>query len=176
RPDIPMVRDFAAALASEHPGSYYREKNYGDSSPGSIGVKQIITIHRYISSEWKYVNDPMFVNQDYYSPAHRTLAAGLAGDCDDYAVLMAASIEAVGGKTRIMAGSCAEGGHAWPEVYIGAKDAWKEALREIGLVYPGRTIQYLTDGSGKYWLTLDWQLGRYSCGSNAHVIYQSDRR
>ncbi len=176
RPDIPMVRDFAAVLASEHPGSYYRGKTYGNPSPGSIGVKQIITIHRYISGNWKYVNDPMFVNQDYYSPAHRTLAAGLAGDCDDYAVLTAASIEAIGGKTRIMAGSCDEGGHAWPEVYIGARDAWNEAIRVIGSVYPGRTIQYLTDSSGEYWLTLDWQLGRYSCGGSAHVIYQSDWR
>jgi len=176
RPDIPMVRDFAAALASENPGSYYRGKSYGNPSPGSIGVKQIITIHRYISGNWKYVNDPMFVSRDYYSPAHRTIAAGLAGDCDDYAVLIAACIEAVGGKTRIMAGSCAEGGHAWPEVYIGGKDTWNEAMREIGSAYPGRTIQYLTDSSGEYWLCLDWQLGHYSCGGSAHVIYQSDRR
>ncbi len=176
QPDLPIVRDFAAALAAETPGSYYRSSSYGNPSPGPIGVQQIITIHRYISGEWKYVNDPMFVDRDYYSPAGRTLEAGLAGDCDDFAILTAAAIEAIGGKTRIMGGSCAEGGHAWPEVYIGNRTAWKEALEVVGNAYPGRIIQSLSDSSGDYWLCLDWQLGIYSCGENPEVLYQSEWR
>jgi hypothetical protein len=176
QPDIPVVRDFAAALAADFPGSFYSSHSYGDPSPGSIGMKQIINIHRYISSEWKYVNDPMFVNGDYYSPAGRTIATGLAGDCDDYAILTASAIEAIGGKTRIMGGSCAEGGHAWPEVYIGGPTAWNEAMQVISTEYPGRRIRRILDDSGRYWLSLDWQLGIYSCGGASKVLYQSDRR
>jgi len=176
QPDLPVVRDFAAALAAESPGSFYRSSSFGDPSPGTTGIKQIITIHRYISGEWKYVNDPMFVDRDYYSPAGRTISTGLAGDCDDYAILMASAIEAIGGKTRIMGGSCSEGGHAWPEVYIGKKAAWNEAMRVVAAAYPGRSIQYLRDDSSDYWLCLDWQLGIYSCGGSSEVLYQSEWR
>jgi len=176
QPDLPVVRDFAAALAAESPGSFYRSRSFGDPSPGTIGMKQIITIHRYISGEWKYVNDPMFVDRDYYSPAGRTISTGLAGDCDDYAILTASAIEAIGGKTRIMSGSCSEGGHAWPEVYIGERSAWNEAMRVVDAEYPGRKIQYIRDDSGEYWLCLDWQLGIYSCGGSPEVRYQSEWR
>jgi hypothetical protein len=170
-PDLPMVRDFAAALASKTPGSYYRDD--GDRwAAGPDGVKQIIGIHRYISGEWKYVNDPAQTVHDYNSPAHRTLAVGLAGDCDDYAILVSSSIEAIGGKTRIMGGGCSGGAHAWPEVYIGSRTAFNEAFAIISREYPGRKIQYSTDSIGGCWLPLDWQLGVYSCGENPEVIYQ----
>lgn len=101
----PCVRDFAVKLASSHPGSYYR---YGGAnpSPGRDGIYQIIAVHRYVSTQWKYVNDPLSTVHDYYSPADRTIAAGLAGDCDDFAVLLAASIEAIGGRVRILGGTC----------------------------------------------------------------------
>jgi hypothetical protein len=171
RPEMPMVRDFAVALASSFPGSYYR--NDGDPYGVSFeGMKQIIAIHGYISGEWKYVNDPTSIGADYYSPAHRTIAAGLAGDCDDFSILVSSAIEAVGGKTRIMGGSCSGGYHAWPEVYIGSKAAFNDAMKIIAGAYPGRTIQYTTDTAGGHWLCLDWQLGTYSCGKSAHVLYQ----
>lgn len=171
RPDAPIVRDFAVALASSAPGSYYRGD--GDRfAVGSDGMKQIIAIHGFISDEWKYVNDPASIGADFYSPAHRTVAAGLAGDCDDFAVLVSSAIEAVGGKTRIMGGSCAEGHHAWPEVYIGKGAAFNEAMKVVHRAYPGRTISYMTDSSGGHWLCLDWQLGIYSCGGSSRVLYQ----
>jgi predicted transglutaminase-like cysteine proteinase len=171
RPAMPLVRDFAVALASSYPGSYYRNDGdpYGVSTEG---MKQIIAIHSYISGEWKYVNDPTSIGADYYSPAHRTIAAGLAGDCDDFSVLVSSAIEAVGGKTRIMGGSCSGGYHAWPEVYIGNRAAFSNAMKVISRAYPGRTIQYMTDSSGGHWLCLDWQLGTYSCGDSPHVMYQ----
>ena len=170
-PDAPIVRDFAVVLASKVPGSYYRDD--GDKyAAGKNGVKQIIAIHNYISTEWKYVNDPVSIGSDYYSPAHRTIAAGLAGDCDDFSVLVSSAIEAVGGKTRIMGGSCSGGYHAWTEVYIGSKGAFNEAVQIISRTYPGRKVGYMTDIAGGYWLCLDWQLGEYSCGNDAHVLYQ----
>jgi len=67
RPEVPCVRDFAVTLAKESPGSYYRAGSR--SSPGKEGIGQIFTIHRYLSGNWKYINDPLFVSKDYYSPA-----------------------------------------------------------------------------------------------------------
>ncbi len=171
RRDSPCVRDFAVKLASSSPGSYYRGGS--DASPGRTGIEQIISVHRYISAEWKYVNDPLFAGRDYYSPADRTLAAGLAGDCDDFAILLASSIEAIGGKARILGGDCNSGAHAWAEVYIGSSDAWKDTLNILKISYPGISVSYIDGGS--YWLSLDWQIGAYSCGNNPVLLYESGK-
>lgn len=167
----PCVRDFAVRLASSHPGSYYVP---GSSVPipGADGIAQIIAVHRYISTQWKYVNDPLSTVQDYYSPADRTIAAGLAGDCDDFAILMAASIEAIGGKARILGGTCSEGAHAWCEVYIGDEHSWNRAVKIITSEYPGIRIQHTVPRNSRdYWLSLDWKIGEYSCGGSPVVLY-----
>lgn len=174
RRDSPCVRDFAVKLASSSPGSYYRGGS--DASPGKTGIEQIIAIHRYISGEWKYVNDPLFASIDYYSPADRTLAVGLAGDCDDFAILLASCIEAIGGKARILGGSCNAGAHAWAEVYIGSSDAWKDTLNILKNSYPGISVSYIDGGTSTgYWLSLDWQIASYSCGNNPVLLYESGK-
>jgi len=166
RPSSPIVRDFAVKLASAYPGTYYRS-SYNNPSPGRQGIKQIKAIHQYIASEWAYINDPLFEKSDYYSPADRTIALGLAGDCDDYAILMASCIEAIGGRARILYGTCSEGAHAWAEVYIGNQAAWNEAVAIVG------KSSCLSPDGGGYWLCLDWQMGTYSCGNSPRYLYES---
>jgi Transglutaminase-like superfamily len=173
RSSSPRVRDFAVKIASSNPGSYYRYSN-GSPVPGTAGIRQILAIHRYIASQWRYVNDPLFAPDDYYSPADRTIALGLAGDCDDFAVLAAASIEAIGGRTRILRGICTEGAHAWCEVYIGGAEAWRETLAILQERFPGRPISFISPREpNDYWLCLDWQVGIYSCGEDPLYLYQS---
>ncbi|MBF9018475.1 MULTISPECIES: transglutaminase-like domain-containing protein [unclassified Oceanispirochaeta] len=172
RPAKPCVRDFAVSLASEFPGPYSSGGVLGQ--PGPEGLAQLITIHRYVSNQWKYVNDPLFVDNDYYSPADRTLALGIAGDCDDFAILMASLIEAVGGRTRIVHGSCSSGYHAWAEVFIGSKSNWELTMTKLQDFYPGMFIRRVyMDSSGHYWLSLDWQIGSYSCGNDPELRYES---
>jgi predicted transglutaminase-like cysteine proteinase len=172
RPGLPCVRDFAVTLAAEHPGSFYRD--IGRAIPGEAGMHQIIAIHRAISTSWKYVNDPLFDARDYYSPADRSIALGLAGDCDDYAILMASAIEAVGGRARILGGSCAEGGHAWAEVYIGAKADWERMQRIMRADGAGIIKGWISpSGPMDYWLSLDWVMGELSCAGEARILYQS---
>jgi transglutaminase-like putative cysteine protease len=172
RPSVPRVRDFAVELAAEAPGPYHRTTAM--QMPGGRGVRQILAIHRYVSAEWKYVNDPVVARTDYFSPADRTIAAGFAGDCDDFAVLLASAVEAIGGRARIMHGTCESGGHAWTEAYIGDRSAWREAQKILARAYPGRRIEYFTPRSARdYWLSLDWQVGTYSCGEQATVEYVS---
>ena len=175
RSSSPRVRDFAVNLAAFFPGTYYRFSS-ANPMPTREGMKQILTIHQYISGKWRYVNDPLFKSTDYYSPADRTIALGLAGDCDDFAILLASCIEAIGGKTRILHGTCGTGAHAWCEAYIGDADVWGEAMAEVNRFYPGLSVSYLTPLSGSdYWLCLDWQVGTYSCGNNPVYLYESSR-
>jgi len=172
RPSVPLVRDFAVELAGEAPGSYHRSTAM--RMPGATGIRQVIAVHRYASAQWKYVNDPVVARTDYYSPADRTIAAGFAGDCDDFAVLLASAVEAIGGRARIMHGRCESGAHAWAEAYVGDRSAWRTAQKVLERAYPGRRIEYFTPhNASDYWLSLDWQVGTYSCGEQATVQYVS---
>ncbi|ORC37390.1 hypothetical protein B4O97_04150 [Marispirochaeta aestuarii] len=176
RPASPVVRDFAVRLASAHPGSFSRFSG-GYPSPGPEGIAQILSIHRYIAAEWKYISDPLSSGTDYYSPADRTIALGLSGDCDDFAVLLASCIEAIGGRARILHGSCSDGAHAWAEAYIGSVAAWNETVSITRKFYPGRSVSYLEPRSADdYWLCLDWQAGIYSCGENPGYMYETQGR
>ena len=63
---------------------------------------------------------------DYFAYANETLKVGEkancvdVGDCDDFAILMSALIESIGGTTRvILAHNNSTGGHAFAEVYLG---------------------------------------------------------
>lgn len=172
RPSVPLVRDFAVELAGEAAGPYHRSSAM--RMPGATGIRQVLAVHRYASAQWRYVNDPVVARSDYYSPADRTIAAGFAGDCDDFAVLLASAVEAIGGRARIMHGRCESGGHAWAEAYVGDRSAWRTVQKVLEHAYPGRRIEYFTPRNARdYWLSLDWQVGTYSCGEQASVQYVS---
>ncbi len=172
RPAIPLVRDLAAGIAAEHAGSFYATAH--NEYPGESGIRQVIAIHRYAMGRWRYVNDPLYIRSDYHSPPERTIAAGFVGDCDDFAVLIASMVEAVGGTVRILHGECDGGAHAWAEVLIGdarSRSALEPVLEQA---FPGRRMQFLpADQRGEYWLSLDWELGLYSCGERPQLHYVS---
>ena len=172
--DAPCVRDFAVHLASKMHGSYHREGR-PDGIPGETGIQQVLSIHTYLASAWKYVNDPTIAWQDYNSPADRTIALGLAGDCDDFAVVVAACVEAIGGIARIVHGECAGGGHAWAEVLVGGDHEWSSAVVVVRDFFGdrSRSVAGLKDSAGNSWLSLDWRLGEYSCSDrNIAVAFQ----
>ncbi|MCX7025334.1 MAG: hypothetical protein NT080_12060 [Spirochaetes bacterium] len=158
----PAIRDFAVGIAKSSPGAF--DDPQGSRRPTGAGLRQVALIHGAISSSWKYVSDPGVNWTEYVSPARRTLALGLAGDCDDFAVLVASCVQAVGGKVRIMHGYDARGGHAWAELWIGDEAASIAASGALSRVV-GRTaasIAFDRDGSGGRWLVLDWRLGEFS--------------
>lgn len=172
RPAVPLVRDLAAGLAGEHPGSYYADGR--SPYPGETGLLQVLSIHRYVMGRWRYVNDPLYIRSNYHSPADRTIGAGFVGDCDDFAVLIASMVEAVGGTVRILHGTCEGGAHAWAEVLLGNAQARSRLEPVLQRAFPGRRVQFLqADTRGNYWLSLDWEVGRYSCGDNPVLQYVS---
>ena len=109
---------------------------------------------------------------DYVSPADRTIAINLKGDCDDFSVLMASSIEAIGGRVRLVAGNCERGGHAWCELYVGTEKQKEDVRRFLTNYYGGKAeyMKFTKDNNQKYWLVVDWQMGELTCGDSIEEI------
>lgn len=162
QPRDPAVRDYAVRLASGSPGPF--DEPQGSRLPTDTGLGQAYRIHAALSSSWKYVSDPAVSWSDYASPARRTLALGLAGDCDDFAILVASCVQAVGGRTRIVHGYTDRSGHAWAELWMGDGERGRAALARAGRAAgrPGWTPAHSTDGRGGTWLVLDWRFGELS--------------
>ncbi|WMX15623.1 MULTISPECIES: transglutaminase domain-containing protein [unclassified Aureispira] len=174
-PNQPCVRDFAVSLVKEKQGAYYDRMM---ALPGKEGLQQICAMHKYLASSWKYISDPTMIRNDYYSPANRTIALGLAGDCDDFSILNASCVEAIGGISRIMGGFCSGGGHAWAEVLIGGKPEWERAVKIIRQEYNDqyKKLEPNIDEEGLYWLSLDWHMGEFTCNdrpSKMMTLYTS---
>jgi len=152
-PTTPIVRDYAVNLAKKYPGPY--------------SVAQICAIWYHLKENWRYVNDPR--SKEYLAPASETIKVGLAGDCDDFAILMASLIEAIGGSARVVIAQGKSGAHAYCEVYmasneqgsqvvinsIATRDFFKKLFSELRIVSNHR-FHYHKDSAGGCWLNLDW--------------------
>ncbi len=138
-------------------------------APGPLNVDQICYIYKYLRENWEYVSDPRGI--DYISSGNNTITlaekiaarqnksvAG-AGDCDDYSVLTASLIEAIGGATRVVLAYGGGEGHAYAEVYLGDIDSnstkailnWLKSKYDCDLVYG-----HLLEENRTFWLNLDW--------------------
>ncbi len=160
QPFDPNVRDFAVKAASSSPGAFDRPQ--GSFSPTVEGIRQAALVHAAVSGSWKYVSDPGVDWGDYVSPAKRSLALGLAGDCDDFAVMVASCEEAIGGKARIVHGYTSKEGHAWAELWLGDSRNAALVLNALSTM-SGRPVSSIAvDGAERDWLVLDWRLGEYS--------------
>ncbi len=162
QPRDPAVRDYAVRLAAGSPGVF--DAPQGSRFPTDSGLGQAYRIHVALSSSWKYVSDPAVSWSDYASPARRTLALGLAGDCDDFAILVASCIQAVGGRTRIVHGFTQRAGHAWAELWLGEGERGRSALARAARAAgrPGWTPAHSMDAKDGVWLVLDWKFGELS--------------
>ncbi len=131
--------------------------------PGGCNIDQISEIYRAVRGGWRYVSDPR--GPDYFSSADLTIRNGKEansigmGDCDDFAILMAALIESIGGTTRIKFVVYGLTGHAYAEVYLGqAEDPQVDEMIEW-LKDEYNTDKIYKDfdlSSDEVWLNLDW--------------------
>ena len=154
--NLPYTKTFANKLASKSAGSY----NFG----------QVCEIFDYCYNKWSYVNDPADI--EYVARASESIAASLSGDCDDFAVLMASCIIAIGGRPCINVGYNSSGGHAFTEVDISQWDE-SEVINEVKRRFSAYNISSLsTRRDGEHlWLNLDWQASYpggeyYDCSSS----------
>ncbi len=149
--DNPITRKKAVTIAADCPGDHT--------------IDQICSIYEYVKDGWHYVPDPRGI--DYFFAASESLEIGEeadcagAGDCDDFAILMATLIESIGGTTRIVLADNVSGAHAYTEVYLGRIDGADQKVEDIvdwlKEHYATKNIFVHINSENKdVWLNLDW--------------------
>ncbi len=174
----PVVRNFAVQQTTEEPFSTFGSQQYSDDL---MNIVHAFAVFKAINSNWKYVHDPN--GFEYNSKASETIQnrsnGKFTGDCDDHAILMAACVQAVGAKARIVLSSDHEICHAYPELYLGSYNNTITAFYFIEKLFPeyrgSQEFHYYKDDNGDYWLNLDYTEpypgGRFLQDSIMSIIY-----
>jgi hypothetical protein len=147
----PIVRNAAARVAA--------------GEQGSFSVEQVAAVWSHVRGQWRYVNDPQ--GSEYFALASETIDNSFVGDCDDFAIVVASMITAIGGRTRIVMMNGPEGGHAYPEVCLEAEaedvrarlDTHYRALTDREFRQRVNGIHFRPAGDCRLWLNLDWNAG-----------------
>lgn len=144
----PKVRNFALYCVNKH------FKKEAKLQPENRKYIQYFAVFTEINSRWNYVNDPK--TDEYFANASESLTY-FSGDCDDHAILMAATIKSIGGTMRLIH----TGRHMYPELLIGkAKD-----LEQVVYIIKNELFKNLTKGKvlfihrdedDKIWLNMDY--------------------
>ena len=143
----PKVRNFALYATTKH---FKDIRGFKENRK----LIQCFAVFKEIRNNWNYVNDPK--GREYIAYASESLQH-FSGDCDDHAILMAASIKAIGGTPRIIH----TGGHLYPEMLIGNKNDLETAIYLIKEELftqesHNQQIHYHIDERGQIWLNLDY--------------------
>ena len=157
----PKVRDYSVSIAVK----YFQENMHLSKNRRWV---QFFSVFKEIYGKWKYVYDPK--NEDYYSKASNTLDQleyddFFKGDCDDYSIMMAAAIKAIGGEVRLVRTVVEQNGqqigHMYPEVKFGDAKDLEIVVYLIKNIYfqeesKGKSIFYYQDSKGLMWLNFDY--------------------
>jgi transglutaminase-like putative cysteine protease len=165
----PATRDAAVSLIKRSHG-------------GTFNLAQTCDLWDTVYKNWTYVDDPR--GEEYFSPASRTIALGFRGDCDDFAIVVAAMVESVGGSARVVTAKNSTSGHAYPEVYIGNNSGkFETAASYIRQRYHVTDVGcHITSGEDgpRYWLNLDWWSthpgGKFFADDGVRIAYYPDGR
>jgi hypothetical protein len=157
----PIVRNYAATIAIKHFEAYEKGTNRI--------IVQFFSVFKEIRNRWRYVYDPM--GNEYFALASETiqqlqLDGKFKGDCDDYSILMAACIKAIGGevklvRTHVLTDYGATVGHVYPEVKVGSVKNIENInylIREVlfPLENKDEPIYYHIDKDDNVWLNFDY--------------------
>jgi len=131
-----------------------------------------LSLIKHIKENYKYVSDPS--GFDYFAAPAESIAL-MAGDCDDYSILMASVIKAIGGNVRIIWAPR----HVYPELFCGDKASFDKYLSAIYLFFDkeigNKQIYYRLDKNQNYWLNIDYTDkypgSTYFCDEVLSIIY-----
>jgi len=140
----PKLRSFAVESSTRYFNDEYYRK-FGK-------VTRYYSLFKHIRNNWKYVNDPL--GMDYYSPPIESMEL-MAGDCDDYSILLASSIMAIGGEARVVITSS----HMYTEVKVGTINDTEAVSFAARTLFPdeldGGKI-YFHETNGELWMNFDY--------------------
>lgn len=142
----PEIKTFANQCAQKH----FKE----EQKKSYRRFVQCFAIFKEINDNWQYVNGPNEL--EYIASAQESLKS-FAGDCDDYTVLMAASLSAIGAKVRLVRAP----EHIYPELRFDNRTDFDNVCYLIRNtlftdVIGEKTIYYHIDEKGHIWLNLDY--------------------
>ena len=125
----------------------------------NYNIGKVCAIFDYVNENVVYTDDPG--GDVWYSPRD-TLGFGI-GDCEDYAMLIAAMVEDVGGTTRMYLTN----DHAFAAVYLGNNESDLLSATEDVRAYYGTKakVHAMVDEKG-YWIVAD-PLGTFHLGGLA---------
>ncbi|MCX6673110.1 MAG: tetratricopeptide repeat protein [Methanothrix sp.] len=159
--------------------------------PGDLTIDQICSIYSYMKNGegsvkgWSYARDPR--GTDFFMYANQSLKiggkAGCAGvgDCDDFAILMSALVESIGGTTRIIfAQNKTSGGHAYAEVYLGNLSDQNSQVDEIinwlkQKFNTNKIYTHIDTDNKNVWLNLDWGVDEKGTTHPGGPFFQGDK-
>jgi hypothetical protein len=155
---IRLAIDYSSEITRPFILSCIRNNHYG-----YYNMAQVCDMWSHCYNNWGYVSDPYATFDSFYSSSD-TIRAGLRGDCDDFAILVAAGVRVIGGSAMVRAEQSPEGGHAYTLVYIGSDDETIAGNLVYVMARYNVTLEeakheeigwlYFTDWG--YWLNLDW--------------------
>ena len=138
------VRDFAVRHSLVYFDEYY---------PKYRQICRQFSLLKYIKMNYKYVSDPS--DFDYFASPQESLQL-MAGDCDDYSIMMASVLKAIGAKVRIIWAPK----HVYPELYCGNKATFEKYINAIYTLFEqeigDKQIYYRIDKNDDYWLNIDY--------------------
>ena len=158
-----IVRCFAVEKSLIHFNEYY---------PKYKQICRQLSLIKYIKDNYRYVSDPS--GFDYFATPTESIAL-MAGDCDDYSILMASVIKAIGGNVRIIWAPR----HVYPELFCGDKASFDKYLSAIYIFFEkeirNKQIYYRLDKNQNYWLNIDYTDkypgSVYFCDEVLSIIY-----
>lgn len=145
-----IVRSFAV----EATNTFFKKEQQLARTNETRLLIQTCAVFKKINSNWNYVSDP--AKEEYFAKASESVGL-LAGDCDDYSILMAGAIKSIGGRVRLL---CVKG-HIYPELFVGTQ----ANLQTVGNLIQnklfiqesqGKKLNYHNDDKGNVWLNLDY--------------------
>lgn len=143
-PKDSTVRVFAVKNSLLYFDEYYSKFNQ---------ICRQLSLIKYIKDNYKYVKDPN--GFDYFASPQESCKL-MAGDCDDYSILMASCLEAIGADVRIIWAP----NHVYPELYCGNKknfDKYAGAIYSLFETEIGdKKIFFRLDKNGNYWINIDF--------------------
>ncbi len=145
----PQVREFAVNAANE----FFRKEQKIRTDYSRVLV-QSFAVFKKINANWNYVSDPE--DEEYFAKASESTRL-MAGDCDDYSILMAAALKSIGAKVRLTFIK----GHIYPELFIGKEE---DLPGVVGLLTEKlftketkqKELNYYKDAKGNVWINLDY--------------------
>ena len=162
--------DYNSELVKSYANNWSHKnfKGYISASP-NLKILHAFSIFKEVKSRWNYTYDP--INEDYFAKASTSLKSLdsddiLEGDCDDYSILMAGLIKAIGGEVQLVRTTIRqkdgnEIGHIYPELNIGNEKDLEIYTNLIKThLFPKESykkpIYYYQDYNGVIWLNMDY--------------------